>query len=97
MPQSNKNPTHSTPNNLPLIRASELAQYSFCHRAWWLGSVKKLQSENQASLTRGRNVHTQHERRVKGASRWRQAGFLFISAGSLFFIIMLFLLWLGSG
>jgi hypothetical protein len=23
-------------DNLPFIRASELAEYSFCRRAWWL-------------------------------------------------------------
>ena len=94
MPQANDIPSHPTPDSSPVIQAGELGQYSFCHRAWWLGTVKKIQSQNQAGLTRGRTVHTRHDHRVRAALRWRQAGFWLMGAGSLFFIALLFWLWL---
>ena len=85
------------PNDQPLIQASELAQYSFCRRAWWLGTVEKMQTDNQASLSRGQKAHGHHERKVQYATRWRQTGFLLMGAGSLFLIVTLFWLWLGAG
>lgn len=80
--------TNSPPNDLPLIRASELTQYSFCHRAWWLGIVKKIPADNQATLTRGREAHVHHGRRVGAVVRWRQMGWLFIGTGSLLLLVL---------
>jgi len=79
------------------IRASELAQYSFCQRAWWLGVIKKIQPESQANLVRGQRAHTRYERRVRQAARRRQAGFLLVGAGSLVLILVLLGFWLGGG
>jgi hypothetical protein len=86
----------SSPTNLPLIRASELAQYSFCQRAWWLTTVKKVPSQNQAKLSRGSQQHTQHEGQVRRAGLWQRAGFFLISSGTVLFILMLLWFWLSS-
>jgi len=90
-----RNP-HSTANNIPLIRASELAQYGFCQRAWWLATVKKTPSQNQANLSRGSQLHTQHEGQVRRAGLWQRAGFFLISSGAVLFVLMLLWLWLNS-
>lgn len=66
---------------LPLIRASELAQYSFCRRAWWLGTVKGLPSRRQAALERGARQHRQHGRQVDQARRWQQVGLALLGSG----------------
>ncbi len=77
------------PDSLPLIRASELAQYSFCQRAWWLSTVKRIPSNNQAALTRGTQTHSDHADQVRAALRWRQASFFLFGGGGLLLIIVL--------
>jgi len=76
----------SPPDELPLIRASELAQYSFCHRAWWLGTVKGLPSRSLAALVRGTRQHRRHERQVYAAGRWRRWGLILLGSGLLLLI-----------
>lgn len=83
--------------SLPVIRASELAQYSFCRRAWWLTTVKQVPVQSGQHLRRGRQAHAQHERQVRAAVRWRYGGFWLMGAGGLFFIMALMSLWLGGG
>jgi hypothetical protein len=68
---------------LPLIRANELTQYSFCHRAWWLGTVKQVPANNQAALARGTQTHRHHSHQVQAALRWRQASFFLLGGGGL--------------
>ena len=33
-----------------IVRASEIGQYAFCARAWWLGRVKGYRSTNVAAM-----------------------------------------------
>jgi CRISPR/Cas system-associated exonuclease Cas4 (RecB family) len=47
-----------------IIRASEIGQYAYCARAWWLGSVKGAPSTNTREMARGEEVHQQHGRSV---------------------------------
>ncbi len=76
----------SPPDELPLIRASELAQYHFCHRAWWLSTVKGMPSRSQAALARGTRQHQHHERQVYAAGRWRQLSLMLLGSGLLLLI-----------
>ncbi len=85
---------HSPPQNLPLIRASELAQFDFCRRAWWLGAVKNLPAESQEALRRGRTRHARHGRQVRLASLWRRAGLALMIVGCLLLATALAWLWL---
>lgn len=55
-----------------IIRASELGQYVFCRRAWWLGAVLGYPSANQRGLTDGILAHAQHGRRVASAETWQR-------------------------
>jgi hypothetical protein len=81
----NENATAIQTEELPLIRASELAQYSFCRRAWWLGTVKRIPSNNQTTLTRGRGIHRHHASQVRIALRWRQASFFCLGWAEFFY------------
>jgi hypothetical protein len=57
-----------TQNSQRVIRASDLAQYAYCARAWWLGSVKGTPSANVRELQQGEAAHQSHGRRVWASS-----------------------------
>jgi len=86
--------TANPAENLPLIQASELAQYSFCQRAWWLGTVKQLPSANQARMVRGTTMHAHHGQQVRAALYWHRVGLFLLGSGGLFLVIVLLWLWL---
>ena len=56
----------------PVIRASELGQYAFCARAWWLGRVKGYRSTNVAAMRQGSWQHRLHGRSVERYHRLRR-------------------------
>jgi len=64
-----------------LIRASEVAQYVFCRRAWWLAAVQGLSSANVRELEAGELGHARHGRRVSLARRLRVAAYLMLLLG----------------
>jgi hypothetical protein len=74
-------------NNLPLVRASELTQYSFCHRAWWLGTVKGFRPARRDRLARGSQLHRRHADKVRAALRWRRVGLILLGGGTLSLIL----------
>jgi hypothetical protein len=53
------------------IRASEIATYLYCQRAWWF-QRQGIESENQASIVGGTNLHARHGRSliIGGCLRW---------------------------
>lgn len=55
-----------------LIRASELSQYAYCARAWWLGRVMGYRSANVKAMQAGTARHRAHGRIVEGAHRLRR-------------------------
>ena len=75
--------------NLPLIRASELTQYSFCHRAWWLATVKQLRPAHQDTLAQGTAAHQRHAHQVRAALRWRWAGLILSGLGGALLVLTL--------
>jgi CRISPR/Cas system-associated exonuclease Cas4 (RecB family) len=74
----------------PVIRASEIGAYVFCHRAWWLRRVKGLESANRAQMEAGISKHIQHGHAVQRADTMRRIAIvLFVLA---FFFALLFCL-----
>ena len=54
-----------------IIRASEIGQYAYCARAWWLGQVQGYRSSNLAAMQQGSAEHSTHGRAVEGYHRLR--------------------------
>ena len=54
-----------------VIRASEIGEYVYCHRAWWLGRVKGVENANRAALDAGLVRHRAHGAQVQ-RSEWLQ-------------------------
>ena len=79
-----------------VIRASEISQFAFCRRAWWLGTVKGYRPTNQAALAAGGEYHTGHGRMVAASLRWRRAGYVLLGLGVLLGIVLA-VYWLGVG
>ncbi|RPI54446.1 MAG: hypothetical protein EHM56_06245 [Chloroflexi bacterium] len=66
-----------------VIRASEIGQYAFCARAWWLARVKGHRSTNVAALERGTARHRAHGRAVESYHLLRLAALaLLLLAGA---------------
>ena len=55
----------------PYIRASEIGQYVYCARAWWLGQAKGYRSRNVKRMADGERDHLEHGREVRGYHRLR--------------------------
>ena len=63
-----------------VIRASEIGEYLFCKRAWWLRS-QGMESENRKALDAGSAEHEDLARRVALTGCLRTASFvLFLAA-----------------
>jgi hypothetical protein len=59
-----------------VIRASEIGQYDFCAKAWWLGSIEGVQPSNVRELQAGTTAHAEHGRQV-----WRAAQMQMMAIG----------------
>ncbi len=55
-----------------IIRASEVGQYAYCARAWWLGQVMGYRSTNVPAMLQGTEQHRAHGRGVERAHRLRR-------------------------
>ena len=70
-----------------IIRASEIGEYVFCHRAWWLHQVQGETSANTRALADGTARHARHGRQVSLAAALRVLAVLLLLAGLLAFIL----------
>ena len=67
---------------MPIIRASDIGSYLYCHRAW---RYRKdgVESENQAELVAGTELHRQHGRKTLSALLLRTLGMILLLAAIL--------------
>lgn len=49
---------------LPVIRASEVGEYMYCARAWWLRRVAQLEPVGRERREYGTTLHQRHGRAV---------------------------------
>ena len=70
---------------MPIIRASEIGSYLYCRRAW---RYRKLgvESENQAELAAGTELHRQHERKTLSALLLRTFGLILLLVSILMLV-----------
>ena len=78
------------------VTASEIGQYLFCRRAWWLGTVHGYRPGNETDLTDGVLAHNRHGRIVRAMQRWQQMGYALLTLGGILGIFLL-CRWLGGG
>lgn len=71
-----------------LIRASEIGEYAFCRRAWWLHHVQGLASASRALMEDGVAQHREHGRAVQRADVLTRAAIVF-GVLALFFATLL--------
>jgi hypothetical protein len=73
-----------------IVRASEIGQYDFCAKAWWLGSIEGVSPSNIRELQKGTAAHAEHGRQVRRASQQQVAAFLLIGLGVIILMLALF-------
>lgn len=64
---------------MAVIRSSDIGNYLYCRRAWWYHK-QGLESENQAELAAGTELHHKHGRQVLASSLNRTLGFILLLA-----------------
>jgi hypothetical protein len=72
-----------------VIRASEIGEYIYCHRAWWFRHIQGLKSANVTELAGGTATHAGHGRMVGLASTLRALAILLFVAAALAIIVSL--------
>ncbi len=73
-----------------IIRASEIGQYDFCAKAWWLGSIEGVPPSNLRQLQAGTAAHVQHGRQVRRASQMQMAAFMLVGLGIVVLLLAVF-------
>ena len=62
---------------MSVIRSSDIGNYMYCRRAWWYRK-QGLESENQAELAAGTQLHQRHGRQVLASNLNRMVGLILI-------------------
>lgn len=72
------------------IRASEIGDYVFCRRAWWLKRVRGVAPQNVRQLEAGTAHHQQHGRLVQRSIWAKRAAYavLFVAVALLVFQLL---------
>ncbi|HZY45444.1 MAG TPA: hypothetical protein VFF70_11910 [Anaerolineae bacterium] len=76
-----------------VIRASEIGQYDFCAKAWWLNVIEGVPSENVGELQLGTQAHERHGQQVGRAGSLQQLAVVLLIAG----VVLLAVFILGNG
>lgn len=58
----------------PLVRASEIGLWTYCHRAWWLAFVQGATHQNPQRLMHGAEQHAFHGAQMLGSQRLQRLG-----------------------
>jgi len=72
-----------------VIRASEVGQYTYCARAWWLGQIQGLESANVREMAHGEQAHAAHGGLVAGYHRTRRLAYVLLLLAGLIGALLL--------
>ena len=75
-----------------IIRASEINQYVYCAKAWWLGAIEGTEPTNIREMEFGSLAHARHGRAVAVAG-WAQR----LAVGLLLIGAVLAIAWFAGG
>ncbi len=73
-----------------IIRASELGQYDYCAKAWWLGSIEGVQPSNVRELRAGTRAHEEHGQQVQRATQLQMVAIGLVVLGVIVLVTALF-------
>ncbi len=60
------------------IRASEIGDYLYCRRSWWLKRSRGIAAQNVRELQQGNRHHQQHGQKVQQSIVLRRAAYALI-------------------
>ncbi len=60
------------------VRASEISEYVYCQRAWWLKQKQGVKSRNVQQLRQGTQYHRQHGSLVRQAAWMRNLAYILL-------------------
>ncbi|MBM3134298.1 MAG: hypothetical protein FJZ89_03230 [Chloroflexi bacterium] len=73
-----------------VLWASEIGEYEYCARAWWLGWVRGEERADQARLAAGVQRHAQHGQQVIVADWARRLAIALLALAGLLVLAWLF-------
>jgi len=73
-----------------IIRASEVGEYVYCARAWWLRRVRGLAPGDEERLVSGRDFHAEHGRLALCARSLRRVAILLAILAGCFLLLACF-------
>ncbi len=71
---------------LPIIRASEIGDYVYCARSWWLRRVAGLEPSGHERREHGTSLHHRHARAVNGSRVLLMAGVILALVALVFML-----------
>jgi len=74
-----------------VIRASELGEYAYCARAWWLGRVLGYRPANLERLAAGEAAHVRHGQEVVSYHRLQRWAYVLLALALLVGALLLVL------
>jgi hypothetical protein len=77
-----------------LVRASDLGQWAFCRRAWWLAQIQGIPHQFPERLVHGTARHARHGVRARQAYWAERAGRWLLLAGLACALLLLAAHWL---
>lgn len=78
----------------PWIRASEIGEYVYCRRAWWLKQVKNLRTSNVRQLKAGKKYHLNHGGQVRQFIWLRRLAYALVFVAVTIFVFQLLVGWM---
>ena len=73
------------------IRASEISEYTYCRRAWWLKQTRGWQPGNIRQLQSGSRYHNKHANRVRQVSFMRSLAYALLFCVVAYVVFQLFI------
>lgn len=70
---------------MSVIRSSDIGSYLYCRRAWWYRK-QGVESQNQAELAAGTELHAKHGRQVLASSVNRNIGLILLMLAIILFV-----------
>ncbi|HRQ33609.1 MAG TPA: hypothetical protein PLM89_10965 [Anaerolineales bacterium] len=70
---------------MAIIRSSDIGTYLYCRRAWWY-KKQGVESENQAEMATGSELHLQQGRKILASSLARTVGLILLMLALILFV-----------